>query len=135
MFCFLETDIREQKKHEKRTQTPVDNTVNDLRYEIKFENCLKGKSNFFIKRSIAFLSWTRLYFILGDIFFSEWLYARQPGTQNSNPKCPALQKLRLQVPGTSHANSKCPALQKLRFSIPGTSYANSKCQALQKLKF
>ena len=36
MFCFLETDIREQKKYEKRIQTSVDNTVNDLRYEIKF---------------------------------------------------------------------------------------------------
>ena len=30
MFCFLETDIREQKKYEKRIQTSVDNTVNDL---------------------------------------------------------------------------------------------------------
>ena len=38
MFHFLETDIREQKKYEMRTQTSVDNTVNDLRYEIKFEN-------------------------------------------------------------------------------------------------
>ena len=38
MFCFLETDIREQRKYEKRIQTSVDNKVNDLRYEIKFEN-------------------------------------------------------------------------------------------------
>ena len=38
MFCFLETDLREQKKYEKRIQTSVDNTVKDLRYEIKFEN-------------------------------------------------------------------------------------------------
>ena len=38
MFCFLETNIREQKKYEKRIQTSVDNIVNDLRYEIKFEN-------------------------------------------------------------------------------------------------
>ena len=37
MFHFLETDIREQKKYEMRTQTSVDNTVNDLRYEIKLE--------------------------------------------------------------------------------------------------
>ena len=36
MFHFLETG--EQKKYEVRTQTSVDNTVNDLRYEIKFEN-------------------------------------------------------------------------------------------------
>ena len=43
MFHFLETDIREQKKYEMRTQTSVDNTVNDLHYEIKFENCMKDK--------------------------------------------------------------------------------------------
>ena len=56
MFHFLETDIREQKKYEMRTQTSVDNTVNDLHYEIKFENCVKDKSNFFIMRNMAFLS-------------------------------------------------------------------------------
>ena len=39
-----------------RTQTFVDNTVNDLRYEIKFENCVKDKKIFFIKQNIAFLS-------------------------------------------------------------------------------
>ena len=38
-----------------RTQISVDNTVSDLRYEIKFENCVKGTNNFFIKRKIAFL--------------------------------------------------------------------------------
>ena len=38
MFCFLETDIIEPKMYEKRMKTCVDNTVNDLRYEIKFEN-------------------------------------------------------------------------------------------------
>ena len=37
-----------------RTQTSVDNTVNDLRYEIKFENCAKDKNNYFIKRNNAF---------------------------------------------------------------------------------
>ena len=58
MFRFLETDIREQN-----------NTVNDLRYEIKFENCLKDKNNFFIKWKMDFLSWTKIYFILGDTFF------------------------------------------------------------------
>ena len=68
MFHFLETDIREQKKYEMRTQTSVDNTVNDLRYEVKFENCVKDKNNFFIKQNIAFLSSTKIYFILGDIF-------------------------------------------------------------------
>ena len=48
MFCFLETDIREQTKYEQRIQTSVDNTVNDLRYEIKFENIRNV-------RNIAFL--------------------------------------------------------------------------------
>ena len=55
MFHFLETDIREQKKYEKRIQTLVDNTVNDLRYKIKFENRVEDKNDFFIKRIIAFL--------------------------------------------------------------------------------
>ena len=32
----------------------MNNTVNDLRYEIKFENCLKDENNFFIKRNVAF---------------------------------------------------------------------------------
>ena len=34
----------------------MDNTVNDMRYEIKFENSVKDKNNFFIKQSTAFLS-------------------------------------------------------------------------------
>ena len=66
---FLRDDIREQKKYEMRTQTSVDNTVNDLRYEIKSENCVKDKNNFSINQNIAFLSWTEIYFILGDMFF------------------------------------------------------------------
>ena len=69
MFCFLETDIREQKKYEKRIQTSVDKTVNDLRYEIKFENRVKDKNNFFIKQNIAFLFQAKIYFILGGVFF------------------------------------------------------------------
>ena len=39
-----------------KTQILVDNTVNDLSYEVKFENCVKDKDNFFIKQNIAFLS-------------------------------------------------------------------------------
>ena len=54
MFCFWETDIRE-KKYERRIQTFVDNTVNVLRYEIKFENCVKDKNNFSSNWNIAFL--------------------------------------------------------------------------------
>ena len=62
MFHFLETDTREQKKYEVRTQTSVDNTVNYLRYEIK------GKTKItFIKQKIAFLSLAKIYFILGDL--------------------------------------------------------------------
>ena len=48
MFQFIETDLREQKKYEMRTETSVDNAVNDLRHEIKFENGVKDKNNFFI---------------------------------------------------------------------------------------
>ena len=56
MFHSLETDITEQKMYEMTTETSVDNTVNDLHYEIKFENCVKDKNKFFIKRNIAFFS-------------------------------------------------------------------------------
>ena len=69
MFYFSESDLREQKKYEMRAQTSVDNTVNDLHYEIKFEKCVKVKNNFFIEGKIAFLSWIKIYFILGDILF------------------------------------------------------------------
>ena len=67
MFPFLETDVREQKSYEKRIQTSVDKTVNDLRYEIKFENHVKDKNNFFIKRNISFfkqkyISYLETYF-------------------------------------------------------------------------
>ena len=30
-----------------KTQTSMDNTVNDLLYEIRFENCLKDKKFFY----------------------------------------------------------------------------------------
>ena len=43
MFRFLETDIREQKKYERRIQTFVDNTINDLHHEIKLEHLVKNK--------------------------------------------------------------------------------------------
>ena len=66
MFHFLETNIREQKKYEKRIQTSVDNTVNDQRYEIKSENCVKDKNNFFIKHLLFFFY--KIYFIFWDIF-------------------------------------------------------------------
>ena len=53
MFCFLETDTREQKQYEKRIQTSVDNTVINLRYENKFDNRVKYKNNwYFYKNNI-----------------------------------------------------------------------------------
>ena len=54
MFHFLETDTREQKKYEKRIQTSADNRVNDLRYEIKVENGVKGKNNFLPSKTLLF---------------------------------------------------------------------------------
>ena len=63
MFRFLETDIREQKRYEKRIQTSVDNTVNDLHYEIKFENCVKDKNNLFIKRKLFFFKQKYILFL------------------------------------------------------------------------
>ena len=65
MFLFL-TDIREQKNYEMRTQTSVDNTVNDLCYEIRFENCVKDKKNFF-----TFL----LLLFFFNIFFEQKYYS------------------------------------------------------------
>ena len=56
MFHFLETDRGKQNNYEMRTKTSVDNPVNNLCHEIKFENCVRDKNNFFIKRSIDFLS-------------------------------------------------------------------------------
>ena len=55
MSRFLETDIREQQIYEKRIQTSVNNTVNNLRHEIKLQNHVKNKNNFFIKQNIYFL--------------------------------------------------------------------------------
>ena len=56
MFHFLETDIREQKKYEKRIKASVDNTVNDLCYEIKSENRVKDKTkvNFLFGETLLF---------------------------------------------------------------------------------
>ena len=68
MFAFLVTNIRERQKYKKRIQTSVDNIVNDLGFEIKFENFVKDKIYFFTKRNISFLFKTKIYLILGDMF-------------------------------------------------------------------
>ena len=52
-----------------KIQTSVNNTVNDLHYEIKFENCVKDKNIIFIMQNVAILFWTKIYFILGTYFF------------------------------------------------------------------
>ena len=68
MSRFLETDIGEQQKYEKRIHTFVDYTVNDLRHEFKFENHVKNKSNFF-QQNISFLNKNVYSFIHGKVFF------------------------------------------------------------------
>ena len=83
MFRFLETDIREQKSIKREYRHLWMNTVNDLRYEIKFENCLKDKINFFIKRNIFFkqnyISFFEMYFfkIPKNLIASELYFPRQ----------------------------------------------------------
>ena len=52
---FLTIDIRKQQKYEKRIQTSVDNTVNNVCHEIEVENHKKNKNNCFIKQKIYFL--------------------------------------------------------------------------------
>ena len=42
MSLFLEADIKEQEKYEKRILKYVDNTVNNVCHEIKFEVCVKN---------------------------------------------------------------------------------------------
>ena len=58
--------------YEKRIQKSVDNTVNDLCYEIKVENRVKDKITPFIKQNIAFLFETKIYVILEGICFEDF---------------------------------------------------------------
>ena len=55
MFYFLKTDVREQKSM-KRECRHLWIIVNDLCHELKFENCVKDKINFFVKQNISFLN-------------------------------------------------------------------------------
>ena len=58
----------EQKKYEMTTQTSVDNAVKMICViKSSLKILWKKKNNSFIKRNIAFLSWTKIFFILGDI--------------------------------------------------------------------
>ena len=54
LFCFSETDIREQKNYEKRIQTSVDNTVNDLHYEISLKIVWKTKITHLLSETLLF---------------------------------------------------------------------------------
>ena len=68
MSLFLETDIREEKKCKKRIQTSVDNTVNDMRYEINLKIVSKTKITFFIKRNIVFVLNKNIFYTWRHIF-------------------------------------------------------------------
>ena len=69
MFHFLETDIKERQKYEKIIQTCLDNTVNNLPYEIKFENrAAKNKNKNFFKRKIFLFLKKKYFSILGNVF-------------------------------------------------------------------
>ena len=63
MFCFLETDTREQKQCEKRIQTSADNTVINLRYENKFDNHVKYKNNCFFYKKHCFSFFKQKYIL------------------------------------------------------------------------
>ena len=69
MFGFLETDIREQQKYKKRIQTFLDNTINDLHQEIKFENCVKDKNNFLLSETFLFFLKQKYILFLATYFF------------------------------------------------------------------
>ena len=64
MFCFLETDTKEQKRYEKKIQTSVNNIVNDLRYEImKIFEMFETLLSFFKQKYILFLETYFLRFL------------------------------------------------------------------------
>ena len=73
MFYFLETDIREQEKYETRIETSVDNKVNDLRYEINFQNRVKDKKSFLLSETLLF------FFKQKYILFLETFIFKIPG--------------------------------------------------------
>ena len=54
MPCFLETDIREQQKHEKRIQTSVDNTVNNPHHSKTFISFFRQKFMFLFLEKYVF---------------------------------------------------------------------------------
>ena len=54
-----------------RTKTSMNYTVNGLRYEINFGNCVKDKKNFFMQRKIASLE--QKYILFSETYFLRFL--------------------------------------------------------------
>ena len=63
---FLRNWHRKTTKYERAIQASVDNTGNDLRHKINFENCVKNKSNLFIEHSLSLKKQKYLFLILGS---------------------------------------------------------------------
>ena len=103
MFCFLETEIREQKKYEKRIQTSVDKTVNDLRDEIKFESRVKDKKIseallFFFRQKYILFSETYFFKVSKNLIASAFFFFAEADTKKyiyalAKASNPALVKL------------------------------------------
>ena len=72
MFRFLKTDIRGQKNYENRMHTSVDNTANDLRYEIMFQNRVNKKITFLLSKILlSFLK--QKYILFMETYFLRFL--------------------------------------------------------------
>ena len=65
MFCFLETNKREQKRYEKRIQTSADDTLYRYVTKIVVKSSLKIFEMF---ETLFFFSKKKKYFFLGNIF-------------------------------------------------------------------
>ena len=49
-----------REENKKRIKISVDNTVNDLHHEIKFENCVKNKNIYFLFLEEYFIRFLRI---------------------------------------------------------------------------
>ena len=72
MFRFLKTDTRGQKNYENRMHISVDNTANDLRYEIMFQNRVNKKITFLLSKILlSFLK--QKYILFMETYFLRFL--------------------------------------------------------------
>ena len=103
----------------------MDNTVNDLRYEIFFKNRVKDKNNLFIKRNIAFLSRTKVYLKYKSIVLSRTkVYFLNPIQDGLFRGCsrmgrggaflPPLPKIRHTYPTLMKLGTVIPSLRKIQ---------------------